>query len=592
MLRRFLIFASIAIFIANLCECDSNELRDALDDIRTSLNISSWNTSLSMCTWAGVTCTSNSAFLSSLTLCTTTVPCGGSNVMGNSSLPNNATTWSIIGRNLTSLTISRGSFPFPDNAATLLTMLSRLSFTSYSPTVPMQLPIGAGYAMTLSSSNIILQGSSNAGGANVTSMSISSSTVPDLTNIASLMSVTITSGTLGTLNWTLMTRLTSISISSSPTLINGTLPNWTGTNFPALTSISLTAIGISVTPTSWGTITTLTSIGITSCTLLNSPLPSEWSNLTNLRSITLSSTPMTGPLPDSWASFVNLTIAITGANFSQATLPSAWANMPSLISLTISNCGLRGTLPSWPSTTTALTYLGLPNNAITGPLPTNVTGWSKLTTLDISNNPINGTLPAWGELRSLTTISIFSCNITGSLPQWGAAASPMSTLKTIVMNNNSLNSTIPSSWWNMTSLVTLNANSANVTGQLDLVGNATRLTSLDVSGNSIGTLCNFTVPKSLKTLVLQNNLCTGQHPNWTAATTLALVNLEGNAFYGSLAIISSSSLTTLRISGGNQFTGSLSNWTSAATSLTELIASNNRLSGTLPAFSKIVTLLL
>ncbi|CUI15067.1 GP46-like surface antigen, putative [Bodo saltans] len=586
--RRFFTLASIAIFIASLCECDSNELRDALDDIRTSLNISSWNTSLSMCTWAGVTCTPNGSSLSSLTLCTTTTaPCVGS----NSSLPNNATTWSIIGRNLTSLTISQGLFPFPDNASTSLTMLSSLSFTFYSPTVPMQLPVGAGYAMTLSSSNIILQASSNAG-ANVTSMSFSSSTVPDVTNIASLTSVTITSGTLGTLNWTLMTHLTSISISSSP-LINGTLPNWTSTNFPALTSISLNAIGISVTPTSWGTIATLTSIGITSCTLLNSPLPSEWSNLTNLRSITLSSTPMTGPLPDAWANLVNVTIIAIGANFSQATLPSAWTNMTSLISLTISNCGLGGTLPSWPSTTTALTYLGLSNNAITGPLPTIVAGWSKLTTLDISNNPINSTLPVWGALRSLITISMFSCNISGPLPQWGAGSiSPMSNLQTIVMNNNSLNSTIPSSWWNMISLVTLNANSANVIGQLDLIWNATRLTSLDVSGNSIGPLCNFTVPKSLQTLALQNNLCTRQHPNWTTATTLTTVNLEGNAFNGSLAIIPSSSLATLRIGGGNQFTGSLSNWTSAATTLTELSASNNRLSGTLPTFSNIVTLLL
>jgi hypothetical protein len=583
------------------CPCDTASLRSSLDDLRSSINAAHWNMSASRCTWLGVICTNA---LTSLSLCAAASHCV------NGTLPSSFNTWRALGRNLTSLTINGVKLvgPFPTAVSSSLPALIRLAFISYTPTGEVQLPHSAlGYSLSITSlSNITVVPSAPEAAVNVTSLIVASSTVPDVSNITSLSSITINGGTLGTLHWTHMTSLTSISVALLKDVT--ALPNWTGIDFPALTSILLASMsGLTAIPASWSSILTLTTISVSTCAQITSPLPSEWSNLTNLRSISIATTPMTGPLPDTWGKLINTTIAVAGANFSGATLPPTWASGATFTSLRISSSSLGGPLPQWPSNT-ALTYLSLPRNSITGPLPTTVTGWGLLTYLDLSGNPINSTLPDWSPMTSLATFLGSSCGIVGPLPLWGSESSPMSSLHTISIANNFINESIPVSWGLMPRLATLDASTSSIVGQLPLTWSSTSLTSLSLQGNSlsgsltgltfnssgfvaldlssnrIGPSCSFIVPVALRTLLLNDNLCVGPHPSWATATILTTVDLAGNTFTGSLASIPSARLQTLRVDRGNRFTGPLPSWTSA-TALTEVAASNNQFSGTLPAFS-------
>ncbi|CUF94370.1 GP46-like surface antigen, putative, partial [Bodo saltans] len=588
------------------CICDTNtDINNALLSLKSSLNITGW-TAASSCSWPGVTCSSS---LTGLTLCSTAFIFGAPCVGG--SLPTTTATWQYLGT-LTSLVISNtgskitGSFPVA--ASTSLTKLSSLTFNSYSPTGTMQLPTGSttGYSMVLSSSTITITGSS---GANIISLSASSSPVPDVSNIASLRTININAGSLATLSWTSMTGLTSIGVSSVSASI---LPSWTNTNFPSLQSIVLYSVTAATTfPTTWSTLTTLTAISISYCTSLTASLPTTWSSLTNLKSLNVYSTPIAGPLPSTWSSLAITSISIYSASLSGATLPSSWTQMTSLTTLAITSSNLGGTLPPWQSTT-LLTYLGLGSNSISGPLPTTVIGWSHLVTLDLSNNPINSTIPSW-QLASLTSFSCSSCNLIGPLPSWGSGSTPMGSLRTISISSNMIGSSIPTTWGQMAALAYLYAASSSITGQLPLTwtstslqgislsGNAitgniatltfssTSLSSIDLSTNRIGPACSFTVPSMLSMLKLNDNQCTGVHPNWGSATSLSTVDIGGNAFSGSLARIPSTALRILRVDRGNRFTGSLFNWT-ASTYLYEVRANNNWFSGTLPAFSSSASL--
>ncbi|CUI15070.1 GP46-like surface antigen, putative [Bodo saltans] len=581
------------------CFCDTDLTTNAaLLNIRTAAGIAGWNVSLSTCTWTGVGCSATA--LTTLSLCYTGVACTGG------SLPSTSSTWQTIGVALTSLVISGAAITgaFPSAASTSLTKLTTLSFSSYSPTGTMLLPASTvAYSMTLVSSSSITIASSAS--ARLTYLAVTSSTVPDVSGISNLASISINSGTLGTMSWTSMTGLTSVTISYN----TGALPSWTGANYPVLQSIALSyQTGAASLPTSWGSIQSLTSMSISYCSGITSTLPASWSSLTMLRTLSVYSTPITGPLPTTWNSLASITsIGVISASFAGATLPSAWTSIPKLTSLTISSSDLGGPLPQWP-TSTLLTYLGLQSNSITSPLPTVVNGWSTLTTLDISNNPIGGTLPPWAAMTSLLTFVGSSSSIIGPLPQWGSASSPMGSLQTISISNNVFGGTIPASWAQMPALVSLFAFSSSLIGQLpftwssavlntlSLSGNSlsggislltfasTTFSALDLSSNRIGSDCTLTVPASLKYLALNDNLCSGTHPNWSSGTSLTFVALGNNSFNGTLANIPSTVLQTLRVDRGNKFTGTLPKL-STSSSLSEISASNNWFTGTLPPFS-------
>ncbi|CUG66393.1 GP46-like surface antigen, putative, partial [Bodo saltans] len=610
-----LILHSLPPLAAGQCPCDtSTSVKNALLDLRTSIAATGWSLSQSTCTWSGVTCTANNG-LTALDLC------GDSSCSGNGMLPDNAATWNSIGQSLTSMTINNNLFKlsssatFPLTASKGLTNLRSLRFYYFSPAGNFTFPVGSssGYSMVLDSSTLSSLSVFGISAAQMTSVTISYSAIPDLSGCTSLQSATVVGGTvddvLSTLGWTSMTSITSVVLST----LSFTLPSWTGANFPKLSTISLVSLRMTSLPSSWGSITSITSISIFSGSF-SSTLPSSWSSLFNLNAVIMSnSVTMTGPLPSSWGSLPAITsISLVFVTFvGGSTLPSEWGQMPLLTSLVISQCGLSGTIPVWSSASSQLALLNLQGNSFTGPLPENPVGWSKLTTLTLSDNIFQSTLPLWAPLSSsLVTFICNLCYLTGPLPPWGSSRSPMSSLQVITLTGNNIASSIPSSWGLMPALTDLVAPTAQIVGQLPLTwvspqlrtlgvsggnnqlsGNISGLTiasnvfyTLDLGSHLIGPGCLFTLPAGLRTLLLNKNVCSGPHPMWASATSLTVINLQSNQFSGSLIGVSSlTALQVLRIDLGNIFSGSLPNW-GALAALVEFSASSNAFSGSVPAF--------
>ncbi len=103
---------------------------------------------------------------------------------------------------------------------------------------------------------------------------------------------------------------------------------------------------------------------------------------------------------------VNRRSLLIGSPTLTGTFPSAFlGNFSNLASLTMAGTQISGTLPSRIQGLGALTYLSVTNGLLTGTLPRSFEGLAQLTVLDLSGHAIAGTIPS--SLTSLTGLTLF-----------------------------------------------------------------------------------------------------------------------------------------------------------------------------------------
>ncbi|KAG6680785.1 hypothetical protein I3842_13G060700 [Carya illinoinensis] len=140
-------------------------------------------------------------------------------------------------------------------------------------------------------------------------------------------------------------------------------------------------------------------------------------------------------------------------NFNGTTIPASYGDMSQLLKLSLRNCNLQGEMPDM-SRVPKLLYLDLSSNKLNGPIPPDRLS-ENITTIGLSNNHLTGEIPI---------------NFSG-LPR----------LQRLLIANNSLSGSIPSSIWQNRTLnkmenltVELQNNElSNITGSTDLPPNVT-----------------------------------------------------------------------------------------------------------------------
>ncbi|KDO38926.1 hypothetical protein CISIN_1g041374mg, partial [Citrus sinensis] len=163
-------------------------------------------------------------------------------------------------------------------------------------------------------------------------------------------------------------------------------------------------------------------------------IPPEVKNLVNLNGFGLEYNQLTGPIPHAIGELRNLQL--------RGNVPSSLGNCQNLMLLSVSNNKLTGALP--PQILGILTLsilLDLSGNLLTGSIPTEVGNLKNLVQLDLSENHFSIEIPV--SLSACTTLEYLYMegnSVTGSIP---LALNTLKSIKELDLSRNNLSGHIP-----------------------------------------------------------------------------------------------------------------------------------------------------
>lgn len=317
--------------------------------------------------------------------------------------------------------------------------------------------------------------------------------------------------------------------------LNGTIPVSIG-NFSELVVLGLEYnMLVGEIPSSVGTLRKLRALGLFS-NQLSGTIPPSIDDLTdlqflylfnnsfvgsipplqhlgNLSHLSLNDNALSGTLPDSLGSLLNLRTLLLGKNLLTGTIPSSLSALIGLSYLLLEENQLVGTIPSDLGRLTNLTILSLFSNHLSGSIPSSVCYVKTLQVLAVANNALTGTIPeSIGTHDTILQVLAVSENaLTGSIP---SSVGLNTMLKVMFLSDNLLSGTIPPSAVGIMSLDSVKLDHNCLKGTVP---------------STLSTLGNLT------TLLLQNNQLTGSlsevFDHWTQRS-LGIVQVSDNALTG------------------------------------------------------------
>nr|XP_010317419.1 probable LRR receptor-like serine/threonine-protein kinase At1g53440 isoform X2 [Solanum lycopersicum] len=283
-----------------------------------------------------------------------------------------------------------------------------------------------------------------------------------------------------------LTRLTHISLCDNS--LNGTIPHFLG-YMSSLKKISLCKnMFDGIIPPNLKSLESLEILEL-SYNLLSGNI-SELGGIGTLTELNLADNQLSGELPDSLTSFVNLE------------------------ELQLQNNEFVGGLPSSFYSLVNLKTFDVRGNNLSGKIPDFTEGWKNLLIMNLMGNNFSAPLPhKFSELKNLAQLYISDLVEEHSSPLVGEHSFPdlskMKSLKTLTLRNCSLNTGIPDWIWTIP-----------------------HLEYLDLSFNNLSGVIPDTVQESLKFIFLRKNKFTGRIPAW--ADHHPYVDLSENHFNLSL----------------------------------------------------------
>nr|XP_010917584.3 receptor-like protein EIX1 [Elaeis guineensis] len=319
---------------------------------------------------------------------------------------------------------------------------------------------------------------------------------------------------------------------------------------------------------------------------MSGTIPKEIGQLSRLESLDLSFNAFDGVVSE--AHFVHLwrlkALSLI-SNSLVLNLSSLWIPPFQLQILGLGSCRLGLDIPPWLRTQKNLSELSLSDAGIVGSVP----GWfwnlaANMSLLDLSNNMIIGRLPRFFKFYSAYMVSLSSNQFEGPLPGFPAEMAyldlsynlfsgtippgfmeTMHRLTSLLLSNNLLHGTIPSSICNSTTLHVLDLSNNSITGGLpacqgkspfpgleilnlannnlsgkipDSIGQLGSLQKLHLNHNSLSGKIPLALRncKFLISIDLGENRLSGHIPAWIGddLSLLMILRLHSNMFFGSI----------------------------------------------------------
>ncbi|XP_048421799.1 putative receptor-like protein kinase At3g47110 isoform X2 [Pyrus x bretschneideri] len=502
--------------------------------------LSSWNESLHICHWPGITCGRRHQRVTVLDLQSSGLAGHLSPHIGNLSflrvlyLPNNSFSHTIppeIGRlfRLETLVLHNNSFDghIPFN----ISRCSNLQYLGlYGNTLSGELPTEIASLSTL---QVLILGKNNFHG----------KIPPSFGNLSSLSLLSVEKNNLHGGIPNSLGRLKSLThFSLAANYLNGTIP-------PSIYNLSSIEVIYMFKNNLRGTL----------------PPGLGHTIFPNLESLIFHINRFTGPIPASISNASNLSVFSISSNKFIGKVPSL-ARLSNLYRLTLQENNLgnneEGDLDFIPSLVncTNLEALSFSFNNFGGLLPESISNLStNLRQINFHDNQIRGNIPAGvGNLINLGRLAFSTNLLAGTIP---SSICKLNKLYALFLNSNELSGNVPSSLGNLTSLSSLALNSNKLNGSIpQSLGNCRFMIDLDLSHNNL----SGPIPKQVINLPVY-------------------LNLSGNQLTESIPmeVGNSQHLVFLDVSE-NKLSGEIPQGLGSCTSLMTLSLSENLLQGTIP----------
>ncbi|CAI9088848.1 OLC1v1023292C1 [Oldenlandia corymbosa var. corymbosa] len=280
-------------------------------------------------------------------------------------------------------------------------------------------------------------------------------------------------------------------------------------------------------------------------------LPTEFSNLTQLRVIDLTRNYINGTIPPSFSRLPLTNLSLLG-NRIGGTIPKEVGDISSLQELVLEDNQLEGPLDPHLGSLSSLRRLLLSANNFSGPIPETFGNLKNLTDFRMDGSPITGRIPDFiGNWTSIRRLDMQGTQIQGPFP---AAISQLKNLVEIRISDlGGSNYAFPNlDGANNLQLLMLR-NCSIVDTIPEYIGNMVKLKTIDLSYNNLrGPIPNAFQSLNYDTLILASNSLSGEIPYWIL-NSRENIDLSNNNFTASagggcqsssLNLVSSSSSST------------------------------------------------
>ncbi|KAI4338958.1 hypothetical protein MLD38_023958 [Melastoma candidum] len=310
----------------------------------------------------------------------------------------------------------------------------------------------------------------------------------------------------------MLTALTSLDLSSNPNLV-GSISRHIQ-NLQALTTLNLAYCNLSGNiPETLGTIAGLSFLVLNSNNFVGG-IPAALGNLSNLYWFDISDNQLTGSLPVSTSTSPGLDLLLTARHFhfgqnrlSGQVPEQLFSSQMSLIHILLDGNQFDGPIPSSLGLVQSLQVLRLDHNAFSDNVPQNLNNLTSLSELYLAGNQLNGSLPNLGGMSALTYVDLSNNSFDPSpAPAW---FSTLQSLSSLIIENGSLQGTVPQSLFTLPQLQEVKFRNNNFNGTLNIGTDFSRLLELvDLQDNQIVSMMVNSGGYNNTLILMGNPICT------------------------------------------------------------------------------------
>ncbi|KAA3460590.1 putative inactive leucine-rich repeat receptor-like protein kinase isoform X2 [Gossypium australe] len=234
------------------------------------------------------------------------------------------------------------------------------------------------------------------------------------------------------------------------------------------------------------------------------------SRLSSLKTLSLISLGIWGPLPDKIHRLSSLEYLDLSSNFLFGSIPPKMFTLLKLQTFVLDDNMFNDTVPSWLNSLPNLTTLRMKNNRLKGPFPSSIKGINTLVDLALSSNEISGDLPDLSSLTNLKLLDLSGNKLGSHLPTLPKG------LLMVFLNNNSFMGEIPTQYGQLNQLQHIDVSFNMLTGKPPPeLFSLPSLTHLNLASNTLKSSLsdNLNCGRNLEFVDISNNRLMGSLPS-------------------------------------------------------------------------------